>query len=1417
MKKILGLDLGTNSIGWALVKEATEPNEKSEIIKLGVRVNPLTVDEKTNFEKGRPLTTNADRTLKRGARRNLQRFKLRREALIKILIKNGLITDKTPLTEIGKNSTYQTLALRAKSAKEKVALEDLAKIFLAINKKRGYKSSRKAQNEEKGQAIDGMAIAKELYENNLTVGQYVFNLLENGKKYIPDFYRSDLQSEFDKIWNFQKQFHPNILTDELYQNLQGKNKKQTWAICKEPFNIVGIKIKENGKELKGADLKKKNYELRSKGFSEQLELEYLAIVLQEINNNLNQSSGYLGAISDRSKALYFHKQTVGEYLFKQIQKKPHTSLKNQVFYRQDYLDEFEQIWSTQSKFHQELTDELKEEIRDVIIFYQRKLKSQKGLLSFCQFESWEIDKKDENGNIIINKITGLPKKQRIGRRVISKSSPLFQETKIWQNINNLEFINEKQNEKIEFVKLEKEIRAEIFNELNLRGDQKPKDILKLLSKHLKLGKVSEWKCNFEKIEGNRTNQVLYNVYQKIANEEGYGFDWAKKSAIEIKEELKAIFLEIGINAEILDFNATLEDKKLKNGKKSNDFENQPAYQLWHLLYATEEDDKISEEDKLIYGNSAVNLKKKLVEKFGFKPQYAKLLANVSLQQDYGNLSSKALRKIMPYLEVGHDYYEACKLAGYNHSKSLTTEENNARELADRLDLVPKNSLRNPVVEKILNQMINVVNQIVEEYGKPDEIRLELARELKKNAKQRAEMTKNITSATKRNEDLKKRITKEFGIPNPTKNDVIRLRLWEELSVNGHKDVFRGKEISPKDLFTGLIEIEHIIPKALLFDDSFSNKTLAFSKDNKQKDKRTALDFMTQDHNADLENYKQRIETLYNNGKGAISKVKRNKLLMSQKDLPEGFIERDLRNSQYIAKKAKEILQELVRERIVSTSGNITDKLREDWDLINMMKDLNLPKYRALGLTGFEERLNKQTGELVKHEIIKDWTKRNDHRHHAMDALTVAFTKHDHIQYLNNLNAIQELEEDKIDLEKSELYGLKNKITFLDNKKKRRFTPPMKNFRKEAKKHIESVLISIKNKNKVVTKNINKIKKKGKDKYYRKEELTPRGQLHKETVYGKSKRLMAKPTKLSKKISLKQVNLIANPIQKELVLSHLLDFKNNPNIAFDTKTMKKNPIIYKDEPLKEVICYEEIFTIRKDISLDLKIEKVIDPKIREILQQRKKDFGGDAKKAFSDLEKNPIWLNKEKGIAIKRVTITGVSNAEPLHYKKDHLGNEILDQNGEKQAVDFVSTGNNHHVAIYQDKNGKLQENVVCFYEAVARVNEGLPIIDKEYNKHLGWEFLFTMKQNEMFVFPNDDFDINTIDFFDENNFAKVSKHLFRVQKIGSKDYWFRHHLETSVTNNLDFTYKRISSLKGIEGIIKVRINHIGQIVQVGEY
>ncbi len=203
-----------------------------------------------------------------------------------------------------------------------------------------------------------------------------------------------------------------------------------------------------------------------------------------------------------------------------------------------------------------------------------------------------------------------------------------------------------------------------------------------------------------------------------------------------------------------------------------------------------------------------------------------------------------------------------------------------------------------------------------------------------------------------------------------------------------------------------------------------------------------------------------------------------------------------------------------------------------------------------------------------------------------------------------------------------------------------------------------------------------------------------------------------------------------------------------------------------------------------------------------------------------MDKNPIWLNKEKGIAIKKVTIKGINNAEVLHTKKDHFGKEILDENNHPVPADFVNTGNNHHVAIYRDKDGNLHEKVVSFFEAVERANQGMPIIDKDYKKGLGWELLFTLKQNEMFVFPNPEtgFNPSEIDLLNPNNKSLISPNLFRVQKIGSSDYWFRHHLETNIKNNIKgITYFRITNKNTLQNIKKVRINHTGKIVAVGEY
>ena len=1470
MKKILGLDLGTNSIGWALVNEAENENEKSSIIMLGVRVNPLTVDEQKNFEKGKSITTNADRTMKRGKRRNLQRYKLRRENLIEILKENGFITDEPILSENGNYTTFETYRLRAKAVTEEITLEQFARVLLMINKKRGYKSNRKAKGaEEEGALIDGMEVAKLLYEKDLTPGQYCLQLMEQGKKQLPEFYRSDLQEEFNRIWAKQQEFYSEILTDKLKENLREKSEKATWTICKEPFNIVGIP-----RTTKGEELKKENFAWRTKALSEKLDLESLAVVLQKINGQINNSSGYLGAISDRSKELYFNKQTVGQYQMAVLAQNPNASLKNMVFYRQDYLDEFNIIWEKQAEFHKkELTEELKKEIRDVIIFYQRRLKSQKGLIGFCEFESRQIEVE----------IDGKKKIKTVGSRVIPRSSPLFQEFKIWQTLNNLEVSgkgrkSKKKKEhslslftnqedplliygKRELYQEEKELLA---TELSIKEKLTKSDILKLL-----FDNPQELDLNFKEVQGNLTQAKLFAAYRDIIEQTGHILD-LKKSASEILENVEQIFSGLGYNTDIIRFNSDTDN-----------LDNDPMYKLWHLLYSFEGDNSKTGNENLI--NKITNL-------YGFEKEYAAILANITFQDDYGSLSAKAIRKIFPYLKEGNKYDISCEYAGYRHSaSSLTKEELENKIYKDRLEILPKNSLRNPVVEKILNQMVHVVNAIIADpqLGKPDEIRIELARELKKNAKERQELTKSIEESTRMHKQYREILSKPpFNLTYISRNDIIRYKLYEELKDNGYHTLYSNTYISPTTLFSGDFDVEHIIPQSRLFDDSFSNKTLELRSINIEKGNATACDFVkekygeTNNENS-MENYLNRIEKLYKTG--VLSRAKYNKLKMQEKDIPSGFIERDIRNTQYIAKYAKTMLSDLVKV-VVSTTGAITDRLREDWQLIDVMKELNWKKYKNLGLT---TEFTNEEGYRIRQ--INDWTKRNDHRHHAMDALTVAFTKRQFIQYLNNLNArrtdknqsISNTEEEEYDnfaittedmlLNTRDVLGIEKNYLYRDHRNKLRFYPPipLNDFRAEAKYHLENTLISIKAKNKVTTQNINFTKRKrGVNK---KTQQTPRGQLHLETVYGSQKQYVVKEESVNAKFDAEKIATVSKPAYREALLRRLQEFDNDPKKAFTGKnSLTKNPIWLNKLQTAQVpekvktISFETAYTIRKEISPDLKLDKVIDLGIRRILENRLKEFRNDAKKAFSNLDENPIRPNKEKGIAIKRVTISGISNAEALHDKRDKEGNLILDKNGKPQPVDFVNTGNNHHVAVYrkpvfdkdgnhaEDENGnkkyELEENVVSFYEAVSRRNLGLPVIDKAYKASEGWQFLFSMKQNEYFVFPRTEkvekideetgeiteeeivvFDPNDIDLLNPDNYKLISPNLFRVQKFSKliygnsvvREYVFRHHLETSIKNTSSvlkgITWIDFRSSKGLDKIVKVRVNHIGKIVSVGEY
>lgn len=1283
MKKILGLDLGTTSIGWALVNEAENSHETSSIIKLGVRLVPL--DKFTNsegkslkikiedaFASGIGLSTRAVRRSAKSARINNERYKMRRENLIKLFKEHHLINEDTPLCEEGKNTTFETLSLRNKAVSEEITLTELARVLLGINKKRGYKSNRKLKGADEGDAIDGIELARTLYEKNLTPGQYVYLSYNEGRRYSPQFYPSDLNAEFDKIWTCQREFFP-LLTDELREELRGKNEKATWKILSEQLDLTGLK-----RSGKPQEIKQENYKWRANAVSMQIDKEELAVVLGRINAEINSASGYLGDISDRSKILIFKKMTVGQYLYSLISNNPHQSLKRKVFYREDYLCEFDAIWEKQREFHPEiLTDELRKKVRNECIFFQRPLKSQKQNVDYCTLES-SPKKRIVNGKEITI---------REGVRVCPKSSPLFQEFKVFQVINNLQILDTVTYEERS---LTEEERAAVFSELNLSEKMSRTEVLKCLGLSSK-----RYNLNYDELPGNTTRTALYKAFLSMLPATGHSeIDFKKAKASDIENIVFQVFEALNFNTDILNLDISLEGKQ---------FERQPAYQLWHLLYSSE----------------GQNLKEHITKLCHFEdyPECSAILSKVSFANDYGNLSTKALRKILPFMRRGLNYYEACEAAGYKHSeRSRTKEENENRELLDKMPEYKNGALRNPVVDKVLAQMTNVVNSIINTYGKPDEVHVEMARDMKNNASERQKISKSISDNKANAERIRKLIQEKFNIQHPTKNDILRWRLYEELEKNGYKTFYSNTYIPQEEVLSKKFDIEHIIPQARLFDDSFANKTLELTSVNQEKGANTAYDYMASiSTDEQLQQYEARVNQAFVDGK--ISKAKRKNLLMKQTEIPEDFIQRDLCETRYITRQATTMLEKVIRT-VVATTGSITDRLREEWQLIDIMKELNIPIYDKLGLV---RRDTNHDGHTVLR--IEDWTKRSDNRHHAMDALTVAFTSRSHIQYLNTLNA-----------------NYNNGI-------KKQLVCPMdiKQLRGDAKRHLSDILISVRNSKKVAT--IHRNKKTGQM------AITPRGKLHGETYYGS--------------------------------------------------------IIYNGE---------QIFTSRKEVTPELVVADVLDKRIREILEARLAEYGGDAKKAFIALNENPIWLNKEAGISIKKVTVRckKVNDPLPVHQKRDKYGKLVLDKNGSPIPVDFVAPDNNHHIAFFKDSKGALHERVMTFFEAVERKNQGLGVVDTTYMQAEGWEYLFSLQRGDYVVFPSDDFSTMDIDLTNPKNYSIISPHLFIVQKVSKKDYTFRHHLDpTSSTQKelKDINWKRITSYSYLTGIVKVRLDSLGNIVE----
>ncbi|MCX7955217.1 MAG: hypothetical protein N3A01_08540, partial [Bacteroidales bacterium] len=706
-----------------------------------------------------------------------------------------------------------------------------------------------------------------------------------------------------------------------------------------------------------------------------------------------------------------------------------------------------------------------------------------------------------------------------------------------------------------------------------------------------------------------------------------------------------------------------------------------------------------------------------------------------------------------------------------------------------------------------------------------EIRIELARELKQSKEERNETFKNINRIERENKEIEK-ILQEHGI-RATRNNIIKYRLFLEMC-GGNKKlnaicVYTGKPISFSQVFNDIeVDVEHIIPKSLLFDDSQNNKTLTFRSINQEKGNRTAYDYMASKGTEALNEYIERVNKLYKDG--FISKSKWEKLLTPANKIPQDFIQRQLRETQYVTRKAREILSSICKN-VWCTSGNVTEYLRRIWGWNDILLDLQLQRIKEIINNPLKEGITEiieyetEDGQIHKKEVIKGWTKRDDHRHHAIDALVIACTKQGFIQRLNTLSAQGTRDElYKFVSERKEEF--RESLSLVDKYfiAQRPFTT------QEVKEKVAQIIVSFKPGKKVATWGKRFIKKHGKRVVVQKRVLVPRGPLSEESIYGKIKTLEKnKPLKYL----FENPHLIFKPYIKQLVEKRLAEYNGDVKKALDS--VKINPI-YLDEnktiKLEYATCFKEEYVIKYPLeSIKAKdIPYIVDKKIREKIEERLKQSKNE-KEAF----KEPLYFDENNTIPIKSVRLfTGLSAVEPIRYDKE--GNPI----------GFVKPGNNHHLAIYEDENGKKIPHLCTFWHAVERKKYGLPVIIENpnevwkiilSNKNIypqrfleklpkeNWKFIVSFQQNECFVISSS---IESIVHVIENK-KQIANNIYRVQKISYNgkqlEIFFRHIYETRI-NDSDlsrkllkfYCVKSVSSLFNLNPI-KVNITRLGDIVQ----
>lgn len=335
---------------------------------------------------------------------------------------------------------------------------------------------------------------------------------------------------------------------------------------------------------------------------------------------------------------------------------------------------------------------------------------------------------------------------------------------------------------------------------------------------------------------------------------------------------------------------------------------------------------------------------------------------------FGHISVKACDKLIPFLEKGMKYDEACAAAGYDF------KAHSGRERTQLLHPTPDDlaDITSPVVRRAVAQTVKVLNAIIRERGcSPTFINLELAREMAQDFTERNQAKKSMDDNRARNERLMERIRTEYGKEHPTGQDLVKLKLWEE---QHGECAYSQKHISIEHLFEpDYAEVDHIIPYSISFDDGYKNKILVLAEENRNKGNRLPLQYLQGKRREDF------IVWVENTIRSTPKKQRLLKEKLTSEDEKQ-FKERNLQDTKTMARFLLNYIGDHLafadfavgrKKHITAVNGAVTSYMRKRWGISKI----------------------RENGDL----------------HHAVDALVIACTTDGMIQQVSRYAALRECE------------------------------------------------------------------------------------------------------------------------------------------------------------------------------------------------------------------------------------------------------------------------------------------------------------------------------------------------------------------------------------------------------------------------